>query len=344
MARKLPGSVKAQSDSPTQPCTKKGVVSAVVYSAEGKVADIKVGQAGEWATKPGHLVWIGLYEPDDKLLKEVQKQFCLHPLAIEDASKAHQRTKLEQYGDSLFIVARTAHLIKKRVAVDETHLFVGKGYVVTIRHGASPSYAPVRARYEALPRPLKEREEFIVYSLLDFIVDNYSPLIEIVHAEVEDIEDKVLLSPLPQAEVERLYHLRRDLLRLRNAVAPMVDVCRGLEHGEILPMRVSMQELFRDVTDHVRRMQEEIETLRQVLAFAFEANMMVGQAQQGSVTRNLASWAAILAVPTAIAGIYGMNFKYMPEIDWQYGYFAVLALMFGICTTLYFSFKRNGWL
>lgn len=344
MARKLPDPMQLQPGSPVKGNPKRGVVSAVVYSNEGKVADVPVDGAGEWAKKPGHLVWIGLYEPDVKLLKKVQKEFCLHPLAIEDASKAHQRTKLEQYGDSLFIVARTAHLVNKRVQLNETHLFIGKGYVVTIRHGASASYSPVRARYEALPRPLKEHEEFIVYSLLDFIVDNYTPLIASVHAEVEDIEDKVLLSPLRQEEVERLYHLRRDLLQLRNAVTPMVEVCRGLEHCDILSISTSMRELFRDVTDHITRMQDEIETLRQVLAFAFEANMMVGQAQQGNVTRNLASWAAILAVPTAIAGIYGMNFKYMPEIEWQYGYFAVLALMFGLCSTLYFSFKRNGWL
>ena len=264
---------------------------------------------------PRHVVWIGLHEPSAELLDQVQAQFNLHPLAIEDAGKAHQRPKLEQYEAGLFIVARTAQLVNGRVAFGETHLFVGKGYLVSVRHGASVSYAAVRKRCEACPTTLSHGADYILYAVLDFIVDNYKPVLETIHGEVEAIEDRVLSAELVQEEVERLYLLRRDLLRLRNAVVPLVEVCRKLEHIEVIAIDPAMRPLFRDVTDHIRRVQEEIDALREVLAFAFEASQLMGQARQTKVTRKLAAWAAILAVPTAIAGIYGMNFKYIPEIE-----------------------------
>jgi magnesium transporter len=161
---------------------------------------------------------------------------------------------------------------------------------------------------------------------------------------VEEIEDHVLATTLSQAEIERLYMLRRDLLKLRNAVRPLVEVCQRLEHAEVMPISASMQPLFRDVTDHVRRVQESIDTLREVLAFAFEAALMTGQSQQTAISRRLAAWAAILAVPTAVAGIYGMNFDYIPELHWEYGYFVVVALVIVTCGGLYYSFRRHKWL
>ena len=187
-------------------------------------------------------------------------------------------------------------------------------------------------------------EHYILYAILDFIVDNYAPVVETIHEEVEAIEDRVFGSVLKQVDVQRLYMLRRDLLRLRNAAAPLVNVCRRLEHSEVMSIDPAMQPLFRDVTDHVRGVQEEIDMLREVLAFAFEASLISGQAQQTSITRRLAAWAAILAVPTAIAGIYGMNFEHMPELKWGYSYFIVLGVIAAICSTLYFRLRRNGWL
>jgi magnesium transporter len=274
----------------------------------------------------------------------VQAQFDLHPLAIEDAGKPHQHPKLEQYGEALFIVARTAQIVDERIAFGETHIFVGHGYVVTVRHGASSSYASVRVRCESCPTVLSRGEHYILYAILDFIVDNYMPVVETIHDEVEAIEDRVFDSVLNKADAQRLYMLRRDLLRLRNAAAPLVNVCRRLEHAEVMSIDPAMQPLFRDVTDHVRRVQEEIDVLREVLAFAFEANLMNGQAEQTSITRRLAAWAAILAVPTAIAGIYGMNFEYMPELKMGYGYFLVLGGIAAICITLYARLRHYGWL
>lgn len=321
-----------------------GVVAAGVYADGRRVSDIAIDEAGRWAKQEGHVVWIGLFEPSPELLRRVQVQLDLHPLAIEDAGKPHQRPKLERYGDALFVVARTAQVVDGAIAFGETHIFVGRGYVVSVRHGASTSYAAVRQRSEACPTVLARGEDYILYAILDFIVDNYLPVVETVQAEVDGLEDGVLRRTLNTPEVDRLYLLRRELLHLRKAVVPLVEVCQRLEHAEVLPIDAQMQPLFRDVSDHIRRVQEDIDSLREVLAFAFEASLMAGQAQQNAIVRQLAAWAAILAVPTAVAGIYGMNFEHMPELKWTYGYYAVVGSIVSLCTLLYVRFRRNGWL
>jgi magnesium transporter len=329
---------------PQSPEHGRGVVASAVYAGGRRIKTIPLQEAGEWARRGGHFVWIGLHAPDPALLNEVREQFDLHPLAIEDAGKAHQQPKVERYGESLFVVARTAQMVEGRLAFGETHIFLGRGFVVSVRHGASASYAAVRQRYEACPTELARGETYVLYAILDFVVDNYMPVIETVQREVEAIEDKVLAAGLARADIERLYALRRDLLRLRNAVVPLAEVCRRLEHPDVLEIDEPMRLLFRDVTDHVRRIQEDIASLREVLAFAFEASLLIGQTEQTGTTRRLAAWAAILAVPTAIAGIYGMNFEHMPELKWAQGYFLVLGIVAAICTTLYLRFRRLGWL
>ena len=321
-----------------------GIVASSVYAAGHRVADIPVEEAGAWAAKEGHFVWIGLLEPDRELLLRVQRQFHLHDLAIEDAEHPHQRPKLEQYGDALFIVARTAQLFDGRVTFGETHLFVGAGYIVSVRHGPSTSYTSVRQHWESCPSALAKGEDFILYAILDFIVDNYMPVLEQIEAEVDAIEDRVLVKPMTAAHIERLYMLRRDLLRLRNAAGPLVEVCRRLTSAELPQIRAAMHPLFRDVTDHIRTVQEKIDNLREVLAFAFEASLLVGQSQETAIAKKLASWAAILAVPTAVAGIYGMNFDNMPELKMAFGYQTVLIAIVATCSFLYWRFRKNGWL
>ncbi len=328
----------------TEPVNSEGVIAAGAYVDGRRVANIAIDEASSWRSRPGHVVWIGLHEPDIALLTSVQRQFQLHDLAIEDADHAHQRPKIEQYGDGLFIVARTAQLVGDSIEFGETHLFVGEGYLVSVRHGASTSYTPVRERCESCPRALARGEDYILYAILDFIVDNYSPVLETIHAEVEAMEALVLASAMTRAQIERLYMLRRDLLRLRNAAGPLVEVCRRLEHDNLPMVRPAMQPLFRDVTDHVRTVQEHIDLLREVLAFAFEASLLVGQAQETAVSKRLASWLAIIAVPTMIAGIYGMNFKNMPELQWEYGYFTVISVIVIACAALFWRFRRVGWL
>ncbi len=328
----------------SSPQIRPGVVAAAVYVNGQRIRDICIEEASEWRSRPNAVVWIGLHEPDEALLCQMQAEFNLHPLAIEDAANAHQRPKLEMYGDAVFIVARTAHMMDGEIVFGETHLFAGRGYVVSVRHGPSTSYGSVRQRCEATPSALAHGENFILYSILDFIVDNYMPVIEMMQDEIEELEDLVLREQLKKADIERLYLLRRKLLRLRNAVVPLVDVCRRYEHLDLPGMDTTLQSLFRDVTDHVRRVQEDIDALREVLAFAFEASVMIGQTEQTEIARKLASWAAILAVPTAIAGIYGMNFTDMPELHYEDGYYVVLAVIFTLCLGLYAFFRRKKWL
>ncbi|GLS29279.1 magnesium transporter [Mesorhizobium albiziae] len=334
----LPRNIKASG------APEAGIVASSVYAAGHRVADIPVDEAGEWAAKEGHFVWIGLLEPDRDLLLRVQRQFHLHDLAIEDAEHPHQRPKVEQYGDALFIVARTAQLFEGRVTFGETHLFVGSGYIVSVRHGPSTSYTSVRQHWESCPSALSKGEDFILYAILDFIVDNYMPVLEQIEAEVDEIEDRVLVKPMTAADIERLYMLRRDLLRLRNAAGPLVEVCRRLTSADLPQIRSAMHPLFRDVTDHIRTVQEKIDNLREVLAFAFEASLLVGQSQETAIAKKLASWAAILAVPTAVAGIYGMNFDNMPELRMTFGYQTVLMFIVSTCAFLYWRFRKNGWL
>ena len=321
-----------------------GIVASSVYSGGKRIADIPIEDAGAWAAQEGHVVWIGLLEPSRELLLRVQAQFNLHDLAIEDAEHPHQRPKLEQYGEALFIVARTAQLIDRRVTFGETHLFVGKGYIVSVRHGPSTSYATVREHWESCPHSLAKGEDFVLYAILDFIVDNYMPVLEQLEYEVEEIEDKVLVKPMTATDIERLYMMRRDLLRLRNAALPLVEVCRRLTSADLPQIQPAMHPLFRDVTDHIRTVQEKIDSLREVLAFAFEASLLVGQSQETAISKKLASWAAILAVPTAVAGIYGMNFAYMPDTQSQYGFYVVILIMAALCGILYWRVRANDWL
>ena len=338
-----PVEVNSQTTGPSL-ANEPGLVAASVYAQGRRISDVTVEEAGKWSKTPGHVIWIGLHEPDDELLQRVAAQLDLHPLAIEDAAKAHQQPKVEQYGDALFVVARTAQIVEGQTAFGETHIFVGTGYVVSVRHGASTSYKAVRARCESCPSSLSQGEDYILYAILDFIVDNYGPVIESIRGEVDALEEEVLQKSLVRREFDRLYRLRRDLLRLRRAVGPVVDVCKRLEHADLIAMDDEMKPLFRDVLDHAKRAEEDIDSLREILAFVFEASMMAGQAQQTAITRRLAAWAAILAVPTAIAGIYGMNFEHMPELKWEYGYYFVLGGIVVVCGLLYARFKREGWL
>ena len=320
------------------------LIAATAYHQGKRVADIAIDESGEWSRRDGHVVWIGLLEPSDSDLRVVQSQFGLNDLAIEDAACAHQRPKLQRYGDSLFVVARTAEIVGDRIQFGETHLFVGCGYVVSVRHGPSASYKKVRVHAEASPSLLKRGETFILHSILDFIVDNYLVVLERVQEEAEEIENDLLAERLTPEQVKRLYILRRDLLRLRTGVGPLVEVCRRLEHNDLFPMDGKMEFLFREVTDHVRTVQEEIDALREMLGFCFEASLQTSQSQQTIISRQLAAWAAILAVPTAVAGIYGMNFEHMPELHWESAYYVVIGFVVFTCLALYANFKRMKWL
>jgi len=245
---------------------------------------------------------------------------------------------LDLYDNVLFIVLRTAQLVEKEVRYGETHLIDGKGFVVSIRHGASASYAEVRRRCERSPELLRLGESAIMYAILDFVGDHYFPIIDKITEELGVIENQIF-SVLPAREkIERIYRLRAGLLDMRHAVSPMIEICNQLRRHDFAARSSAIRPYLRDVHDHVLLVDEAILDLRERLTAAFEASLLLSAARQNG------SWAAILAVPAAIAGIYGMNFKYMPELEWSFGYPAALLLMLAICASLYYLFGRIAWL
>ncbi|CAD5109576.1 magnesium and cobalt transport protein CorA [Zestomonas carbonaria] len=320
------------------------VVAAAVYSKGRKVTDITLEQGAEWASREGHFVWIGLHDPGTEELLSLQRQFQLHPLAVEDALLQHTRPKLETFGDALFMVVYSPVLRDDELVFIETQLFAGKGYVISARYGDSPSYAAVRQRCEAQPHMLEHGEDFVLYSLLSFVIENYRPVLDIFHSHLEDMEQRVLNHPLTQADVEGIQSMRRDLLRLRRYLAPQGEICQELQHLDFPFIDKHMRPYFRDVAIHVQRLLEDLTSMREMADHAIEIGLLLEASRQSITQRKFAAWAAILAFPTAIAGIYGMNFHNMPELDWQYGYFGVLGIIAVGCGGLYANFKRMNWL
>ncbi|MFO1156413.1 MAG: magnesium/cobalt transporter CorA [Rhodospirillales bacterium] len=320
------------------------VVACAGYENGSRIADFDIEESGRFARGEGRFVWIGLHEPSVEILGSLQKQFGLHDLAVEDAFRAHQRPKIEAYDDTLFVVLRTAQMEGETIAFGETHIFIGSGYVITVRHGASSSYGEVRERAEHMPKFLRHGEDFVLYALMDFVVDNYMPIVDAVEARVEQIEDEVREDRASRDTIERIAALRRDLLHLRRAASPLLDVCNRLQRMDLPCINQQIRPYYRDVHDHVINVNESIDILREQLAAAFETYLLLASNRQNDVTRQLAGWAAILAVPTAVAGIYGMNFEHMPELHLVWGYPAVLLAVAGVCLALYLKFRRMGWI
>jgi magnesium transporter len=320
------------------------VVACVSYADGRAVGSVDIDRIPEVLQLEEQFVWIGLYESSLELLRRIQRDFGLHDLAVEDALRAHQRPKIEEYGGSLFVVLRTAQLREAQIEFGETHLFVGSRYVVSVRHGASLSYAEVRARCESTPHLLRKGPGFVLYAVMDFVVDHYFPIVDELEEKLEALEEEIFDGALSRDTTERIYNLKRDLVGLKRAVSPLVEVCNRLVRFDVGLIAEDTRLYFRDVYDHVMRINETVDNLRELLTTALEANLSMISVGQNEVTKKLAAWAAILAVPTMIAGIYGMNFEFMPELHFHYGYVVTMAAMVGACGFLYWRFRRAGWL
>ncbi len=320
------------------------VVAAYIYKDGVRTREVRLDRDGALETKPGEFVWIGLYEPSQAEMDRLGKRFKLHPLAIEDALNAHQRPKVEVYGRELFVVARTAQLVDAQIAYGETAIFVGQGHLITVRHGSARAHTELRAQLEASPTLLAKGSDYVLHAVLDFVVDGYLPIIQALEDEVLDIERRTLEAFLSHAEVKRLFHVRRDLIRFKRVLSPMAEVAGRLEHLETPCLDSDVRPYFRDVLDHTQKVEGMVDALREVITSVFEAASLLEQQRQSAITRKLAAWAAILAVPTAVAGIYGMNFEHMPELRWVWGYPAVMVGIVGVIGYLYWRFKKNGWL
>ena len=323
----------------------KEIINCAAYSNGRRIADVELHDVHSVLQDKNRFVWIGLHEPSEAVLSKVQSEFALHDLAVEDARKAHQRPKVELYGDSLFVVLRTAQMRHDHhIEFGETHFFVGMNFIVTIRHGASIPYTEVRARCENMPHLLSKGQGFALYALMDFIVDQYFPVVDEMEQDLLSIEEKVFKEKPSRQTTEQIYQLKRELLEVKRAVNPLIDVCNRLMRFDMKYISEETRPYFRDVYDHVVRINEMIENTRELLSTAMEANFSLISISQNDVSKKFAGWAAIIALPTMVAGFYGMNFKVMPEAEWEYGFYSVILFTVAACIFLYYLFKRSGWL
>ncbi len=320
------------------------VVNCVAYSGEGcRLPPLTIEAISDRIEDADGFVWIGLHEPDQALLDVMQEEFGLHDLAVEDAANAHQRPKLEVYGESLFLALHTAQLVNGHIEFGETHIFLGKRSLLTVRHGASLSYAPARARSEREPELLRLGPSYALYTVLDFIVDNFMPIVEEFERELEALEHDIFSETYKRETIRRLYELKRELVTLRLAVSPLQDILNQLVrfHPNLIHDDVRLH--FRDVFDHAVRVNEATDTVREMLTAAMSVNLSLVTAAQGEIVKRLAGWAGLIAAPTLVTSWYGMNFQHMPELDQPYAYPVVLGVTLSICVGLFVALRRARW-
>ena len=323
------------------------LINCVVYENGTKLADIPVSRINEYIALPNCFVWVALHDPTPGEMDEVQQAFDLHPLAVEDAQNGHQRPKVEEYGDSLFVVM---HLIDAETAearhsmeVGEVDVFVGRKYVVSVRNRSTHGFTEVRERCQREPELLKNGPGFVLYALMDAVVDRYFPAIDAFDVELEAIEERIFTQGGARENIQRLYGLKQRLTVLKHAVAPLLEGANRLHGGRVPQVCMGTQEYFRDVLDHLSRINGTIDSMRDTIGTAIQANLSMVTIADGEVTKRLAAWAAIFAVCTAFVGIWGMNFEHMPELKWRYGYAMALGLIVAICGYLYHRFRKAGW-
>lgn len=319
------------------------IVNSVAYRHGQSLGEIAIDEISGLIQQPDIFVWLGLHEPDEALLLKIQGEFGLHELAIEDAHHAHQRPKIETYDSSLFIVLKTAQLEAGEVAYGETHLFVGPNFLVSVRHGASSSYAHMLQRCEEGTKGLHKGPGFALYAVLDFVADDYQPIVAKFEQDFDAIETDIFKDRFDRLVIERLYALKRHLLELRNAALPLAEISAELMrlHEDLIPKE--LRAYFRDIQDHVSRLVELIDGMRDMLTTAMQVNLALVANNQNEVVKRLAGWGAILAIPTVTFSLYGMNFEWMPELKWRAGYpLAVVAKLLG-CVFVYRRLRRTGW-
>jgi magnesium transporter len=320
------------------------VVNCIAYHRNGnRIGEVSIDAISDVLKDPDAFVWVGLHEPDEPLLEKLQEEFGLHDLAIEDAHNAHQRTKIETYGDSLFLVVQTAQLIEGHLQFGETHIFLGPRYLVTIRHGASLSYAPARRNCEQAPELLAHGPSYGLYGVLDSIVDNLLPIVRDFREELQQLEQDIFAETFNRSTVRRLYDMQRDLMILRLAVAPLQDIISQLVrlHPNLIPDE--LRAYFRDVYDHVFRANESINAMREMLNAAISVNLSLVSFGQNEVMKKLAGWAAMLAAPTLLTSWYGMNFQHMPELSEPWAYPTMITVMVLVVGGIYVGLKRAKW-
>jgi magnesium transporter len=320
------------------------LINCVVYANGRKLADIPVADISDYLQHSDAFVWVALCDPDPAELDEMKLEFGLHELAVEDARKGHQRPKIEEYGESLFCVLHLLELHGNEIAVGEVAIFVGANYVLSVRNHSLQTFRSVRERCEREPELLSHGAGFVFYALMDAVVDRYFPIVDALETELETIEEQIFAKGTARANIERLYALKRKVMVVRHAVAPLMEGSAKLHGGRVPKTCVNSQEYFRDVYDHLTRINASIDASRDTIGTAIQVNLSMVTIEESEVNKKLAAWAGIFAVATAFAGIWGMNFQAMPELQWQYGYPAAIGVISLACTALYLRFRHFGWL
>ena len=322
----------------------KAIINCCAYRNGNKLKDIRIEDIKDVLQEKGSFIWVGLFEPDQDLMRKIQEEFCLHELAVEDAQTAHERPKMEEYGETLFLVLHTALLVDDGVEFGETHVFLGPRFVVTVRQGASVGYAKVRERAESMPDRLASGPGYVLYSIVDFIVDQYQPCIDNLQVKFRRFEDQLFKPDFESNNLQNFYKLKNELLTLHDAAMPLVQICTQLLrfHSEIIPKENRIY--YRDIRDHVARVTHAAERMREMINAAMQVSLAQVSIRQNDMVKRLAGWGAILAVPTMVFSLYGMNFDYMPELKWKWSYPTVLAGIAIGCILLHRRLRRAGWL
>jgi magnesium transporter len=324
------------------------LVNCAAYQKGRKLADVPIDDISGYRDLPDSFIWVALKEPGPGELAHLKQQFGLHELAIEDAQMGHQRPKIEEYGDSLFTVLHTVELDKEgELSIGEVNIFVGPNYVISVRNRTEQGFTDVRQRCEREPHLLKHGPAFVMYALIDAVVDRYFPVVETLNAELDELEERIFDrngSAESRAIIEDLYSLKRRLVLLQHHTTPLLEAVSKLYGGRAPIICAGMQEYFRDVYDHLLRTAKTIEGRREMIITAIQVNLGMISLAENEVTKRLGSFAALFAVPTMIAGIYGMNFHKIPELDWAYGYPACISVMLLVDICLYWRFRKSGWL
>jgi magnesium transporter len=320
------------------------LINCVAYQEGKKLKDISIEEISDYLTIPDCFVWVALQDAELAELEKMREEFDLHALAVEDAWHSHQRPKIEEYGDSVFAAMHLVEMDGDQLKVGEVDIFVGLNYVLSVRNRSHDGFLGVRARCEREPHLLSQGAGFVFYALMDAVVDRYFPVLDALETELENIEEHIFVKGSALSNIERLYALKRKVMILRHAVAPLMENAGKLHRGRVPKVCVNTQEYFRDVYDHLNHINISIDTIRDTIGTAIQVNLSMVTIEDSEVTKRLAAWAGVFAVATAFAGIWGMNFEVMPELQWKYGYPAALAAISLVCGILYRRFKKAGWL
>jgi magnesium transporter len=320
------------------------LINCVAYQDGARLADLDVEEISDYLEKPNCFVWVALLDATTEELDKMQEEFGLHELAVEDARHGHQRPKIEEYGDSIFAVMHLLELEKGEFGFGEVDVFVGPNYVLSVRNHSPRHFLGVRERCEREPHLLKQGSGFVLYALMDAVVDRYFPIMDQLESDLEEIEGQIFTKGSARINIERLYELKRKIMVLKHAVAPLMEATSKLFGGRGPAICAGSRDYFRDAHDHLVRINTALDNIRETIGTAIQVNMSMVTIEENDVNKKLAAWAGIFAVATAFAGIWGMNFKLMPELQWEYGYPTALLVISTACGLLYRRFKRAGWL